>query len=76
MFRVGEISSLMFLSQNVAQISVKHKLDRIIQGCIYLTLSALVMWKNSQALQRTVPMSLFYPQGRVAHGVLLSLGVS
>ena len=29
MFRVGEISSLIFLSQNVAQLSVNQKLDRI-----------------------------------------------
>ena len=27
MLRVGEISSLRFLSQNVAQLSVKHNLD-------------------------------------------------
>ena len=63
MFRVSKIYSLIFLSQNVAQISAKHILycTREVSKC--LTLSALAMWKNLQALQRTVPMSHFQRWG-------------
>ena len=59
MFRVGEIFPKIFLSQNVEQLSVKRKLDHIRDGCKTLKFSDLVMWKNSPALQITVPMFHF-----------------
>ena len=58
----------------MAQLSVKYKLDCIINGCAYLTFSALVMWKNAQVPQRKVPMSNFYFQERIAFRVVSSIG--
>ena len=72
-FRVGEISSLEFLSQNVVQLLVKRKLDSIIKGCAYITSSALLMWEDAQASQITVLMSYFLPQGQTSHRVVLSV---
>ena len=66
MFRVSEISPLIFLLQYLAHLSVKFKLDIIRKVCTYLNFSYLVMWKNVQALQRTVPMYHFYRQGQTA----------
>ena len=43
MSRVGEIYSLIFILQDVAQLSVKRKIDRIGEGFKSITLSALVM---------------------------------
>ena len=42
MFTVGEISFLIFLLQNVAEISVKLKIYHIIEGRKSLTFSVLV----------------------------------
>ena len=73
MFRVGEISSLEFLSQNAVQLLVKHNLDCIIEGSAYITLSALVMWEDAQVYQIIVLMSYFLPQGQTSHRVVLSV---
>ena len=70
MFRVSEISPLIFLLQYLAHLSVKFKLDIMRKVCTYLNFSYLVMWKNVQALQMTVPMYHFYRQGRTACGVV------
>ena len=58
-FRVSEISFLIFLSQNVAQLSVKQKLDCIRERFTSIKFSVLVMWKNAQPLQMKDPMSHF-----------------
>ena len=73
MIRVGGIFSLGFLSQNVAQLSFKRKLDLTRKGCAYITLLVLVMLINSQVSQRAVPIYHFECWGRTAREVLLSV---
>ena len=46
MLIVGEKYFLRFVSQNVAQLSVKSKLDRIREGCKYTAFSDLVLQRK------------------------------
>ena len=74
MIRVGKISSLGVLSQNMAQISIKHKLYRTRKGCESINLLALVMCTNAQVTQITVPISHFQLWCWSSHRFVLSVG--
>ena len=74
-FRVGEISSQKSLSQNVSQLSVKRKLDRIIEGCPYLNFSALVMRKKHKYSNDSSNASFLEPEMDGAHNSVVCWGI-